>query len=82
LSKHDAWLLSNCSALSVLVGALFKKFGLFLNTPSINIGMLYITPFSPTSCFFLPLMFKTIYYHKTLIFHTMILSMGAGTREK
>jgi hypothetical protein len=25
--------LSSCSELSVLVGALFKKFGLFLNTP-------------------------------------------------
>jgi hypothetical protein len=25
--------LSSCSALSVLVGALFKKFGLFLNMP-------------------------------------------------
>jgi len=28
--------LSNHSALSVLVGALFKKSGLFLNTPSIS----------------------------------------------
>ena len=27
--------LSNCSALSVLFGALFKKFSLFLNTPRI-----------------------------------------------
>jgi hypothetical protein len=29
--------LSSLSALSVLVGALFKKFGLFLNTPRINL---------------------------------------------
>jgi hypothetical protein len=29
--------LSSRSALSVLVGALFKKFGLFLNTPLIQI---------------------------------------------
>jgi hypothetical protein len=28
--------LSSRSALSVLVGALFKKFGLFLNTPRIS----------------------------------------------
>jgi len=30
--------LSSHSALSLLVGALFKKFGLFLNMPCINSG--------------------------------------------
>jgi hypothetical protein len=27
--------LSSCSALSVLVGTLFEKFGLFMNTPGV-----------------------------------------------
>ena len=34
--------LSCCSALSVLFGALFKKFGLFLNTPRIVISYLAV----------------------------------------
>jgi hypothetical protein len=46
IAKRDEWqfvvknlklcALSSRSALSVLVGALFKKFGLFLNTPRIH----------------------------------------------
>jgi hypothetical protein len=34
--------LSSRSALSVLVGALFKKFGLFLNTPRTQLHILLI----------------------------------------
>jgi hypothetical protein len=38
LTKHTLVALSSRSALSVLIGALFKKFGLFLNTCQYTLG--------------------------------------------
>jgi hypothetical protein len=42
--------LSSRSALSVMVGALFKKFGLFLNTPRINLRIIAVCSEIHTKC--------------------------------